>query len=112
MPTIEVSVNGRRHPLQCADGEEARLRQLAADVDRRVSDLASGQTQLGDARLLLMVALLIADELSDAFDEIKRLKTALEAGARASRAAGRSRRSSSAAKQLEQHCGAAASTPN
>ena len=78
MPMIEVSVNGRRHSVQCGDGEEARVRQLAAYVDRRVSDLARGQTQLGDARLLLMASLLVADELSDAFDEIKRLKTALE----------------------------------
>ena len=63
MPMIEVSVNGRRHSVQCGDGEEARVRQLAAYVDRRVSDLARGQTQLGDARLLLMASLLVADEL-------------------------------------------------
>ncbi len=78
MPMIEVSVNGRRHLVQCGDGEEARVRQLASYVDRRVSDLARGQTQVGDARLLLMASLLVADELSDAFDEIKRLKAALE----------------------------------
>jgi cell division protein ZapA len=78
MPMIEVSVNGRRHLVQCGDGEEARVRQLASYVDRRVSDLARGQTQVGDARLLLMASLLVADELSDAFDEIKRLKATLE----------------------------------
>jgi cell division protein ZapA len=78
MPMIEVSVNGRRHLVQCGEGEEARVRQLASYVDRRVSDLARGQTQVGDARLLLMASLLVADELSDAFDEIKRLKAALE----------------------------------
>jgi cell division protein ZapA len=78
MPMIEVSVNGRRHLVQCGDGEETRVRQLAAYIDRRVSDLARGQTQVGDARLLLMASLLVADELSDAFDEIKRLKAALE----------------------------------
>jgi cell division protein ZapA len=81
MPMIEVSVNGRRHLVQCGDGEEARVRQLAAYVDRRVSDLARGQTQVGDARLLLMASLLVADELSDAFDEVKRLKAALESRA-------------------------------
>ncbi len=83
MPTVEVSVNGRRHLVQCGEGEEARVRQLASYVDRRVSDLARGQTQVGDARLLLMASLLVADELSDAFDEIKRLKAALEGRASA-----------------------------
>jgi cell division protein ZapA len=78
MPMVEVSVNGRRHLVQCGEGEQARVQQLAAYVDRRVSDLARGQTQVGDARLLLMASLLVADELSDAFDEIKRLKAALE----------------------------------
>jgi cell division protein ZapA len=81
MPMVEVSVNGRRHLVQCGEGEQARVQQLAAYVDRRVSDLARGQTQVGDARLLLMASLLVADELSDAFDEIKRLKAALEGGA-------------------------------
>jgi cell division protein ZapA len=78
MATVEVSVNGRRHMVQCGEGEEARVRQLASYVDRPVSDLARGQTQVGDARLLLMASLLVADELSDAFEEIKRLKEALE----------------------------------
>ena len=40
MPTIEVLVNGRRHAVQCGQGEEARVRQLASYVDRRVTDLA------------------------------------------------------------------------
>jgi cell division protein ZapA len=81
MATVEVSVNGRRHMVQCGEGEETRVRQLASYVDRRVSDLARGQTQVGDARLLLMASLLVADELSDALEEIKRLKAALEGGA-------------------------------
>jgi len=71
---VEITVNGRRHVVQCGEGEEARVRQLASYVDRRVTDLARGQSQIGDARLLLMASLMVADELSDAFDEIKRLK--------------------------------------
>ena len=71
MPTIEVLVNGRRHAVQCGQGEEARVRQLASYVDRRIAELARGQSQVGDARLMLMASLVVADELSDAFDEIK-----------------------------------------
>jgi cell division protein ZapA len=78
MPTIEVLVNGRRHAVQCGHGEEARVRQLASYVDRRIAELARGQTQVGDARLLLMASLVVADELSDAFDEIKRLRASLD----------------------------------
>ena len=77
MPTIEVLVNGRRQAVQCGPGEEGRVRQLASYVDRRVAELARG-TQVGDARLLLLATLKIADELSDAFDEIKQLRAGLE----------------------------------
>jgi cell division protein ZapA len=78
MPTVEILVNGRRHEVACGVGEEARVRQLASYVDRRITDLAKGQSQIGDARLLLMASLVVADELSDAFDEIKRLRRELE----------------------------------
>jgi cell division protein ZapA len=78
MPMIEILVNGRRHEVQCGEGEESRVRQLASYVDRRIADLAKGQSQVGDARLLLMASLVVADELSDAFDEIKRLRATLE----------------------------------
>jgi cell division protein ZapA len=78
MPTVEVSVNGRRHVVQCGEGEESRVRRLASYLDRKINELAKGQMQLGDTRLLIMVSLLVADELSDAFDEIKRLQDALE----------------------------------
>jgi cell division protein ZapA len=78
MPMVEVTVNGRRHAVQCGVGEEARVKRLASYIDRRVAELAKGQAQQGDTRLLLMASLLVADELSDAFDEIKRLQSALE----------------------------------
>lgn len=76
MPTLELTINGRRHQLQCADGEEPRLRRLASYIDGRVSELARQHGQVGDARLLVLVGLMIADELSDANEEIKRLRAA------------------------------------
>jgi cell division protein ZapA len=82
MPTIDVLINGRRHQLSCAEGEETRLRRLATYVDGRLNELAQQHGQVGDARLLVLASLLIADELSDAYDEIKRLKMALNDGAR------------------------------
>jgi cell division protein ZapA len=79
MATVDITVNGRHHVVQCGDGEEGRVRRLAAYIDKRVADLAKGaQAQGGDTRLMLMASLLIADELSDALDEIKRLQTTLD----------------------------------
>jgi cell division protein ZapA len=78
MPTVEIMLNGRQHVVQCGQGEESRLRQLASYIDRRITDMARGQAQAGDARLLVLATLKIADELSDAYDEIKRLRAAVE----------------------------------
>jgi cell division protein ZapA len=78
MPTVDVTLNGRRHAVQCGEGEEARVKRLASYVDRRIADLARGHLQVGDSRLLIMASIMVADELSDAIDEIKRLQSLVE----------------------------------
>ncbi|HEX2524709.1 MAG TPA: cell division protein ZapA [Geminicoccus sp.] len=77
MGMVEVTVNGRTHTVQCDDGQEIRLKRLAQYVDGRVRELGGGNGSIGDLRLLVLTSLIIADELSDAYDEIKRLRTAL-----------------------------------
>ena len=70
MGQLVVKVNGRDFALRCADGQEARLRQLAQFVDAKVGQFAKELGQIGEARLLLLAALAIADELSDANDAL------------------------------------------
>ena len=74
MSMVEITVGGRRHQVQCGDGEEPRLRRLAAYIDSCASKLLQQHGQLPDAKVLLLTSLLVADELSDAYEEIKRLK--------------------------------------
>ncbi len=80
MPTVEITVNGRRHLVQCGEGEEQRLRDLANYLDARIRELAQQHGGLvGDGRLLLLVALLLADELDDAYAALKAKDRELEA---------------------------------
>ena len=65
MTEVVVKVNGRDFPLSCADGQEARTRRLAQYVDAKVGEFAKSLGQVGELRLLLLAALVIADELSD-----------------------------------------------
>jgi len=58
-------MNGRHYAVGCADGEEARLRNLAAELDRRLSGLVEEVGQIGDARLLVMLGLLLLDEMEE-----------------------------------------------
>ena len=66
MATVTVEVNGRSYPVGCADGQEARVSQLAQEFNSRVSQVADQVGQVGDLKLFLMGALMLADELSEA----------------------------------------------
>jgi cell division protein ZapA len=70
MPQVKVLVNGREHLIGCGDGEEDRVRELAAYVDRRAGELVENGARVPDSRLMLMTALLIADDLASAYDEL------------------------------------------
>jgi cell division protein ZapA len=71
MGQVVVTVNGRAFPLNCADGEEPRTRRLAAYVDGKITDFVQTHGQIGEARLILLAALVIADELSDTSDLVQ-----------------------------------------
>jgi cell division protein ZapA len=68
MAQISVSINGRSYPVTCNAGEEDRISQLARYVDDKVRGFARDLGQIGDARLLLLAALVLADELAEAHD--------------------------------------------
>jgi len=78
MAVVDVVVNGRSYQVACDDGQEAHLTDLAGYIDRKVADLAKTMGQVGDARLILMASLLIADELSEALDSVESLKRSAE----------------------------------
>ena len=63
MSAVNVQVNGRTYSIACNDGEEAHLQKLAAMVDAKLAGLVNLVGQIGDQRLMLMAAMLIADEL-------------------------------------------------
>jgi cell division protein ZapA len=71
MGQVVVTVNGRAFPLNCADGEEPRIRRLAQYVDGKVGEFVKMHGQIGEARLILLAALVIADELSDTNDVVQ-----------------------------------------
>ena len=54
------------------------MRELAAHVSKHVTDLAEQVGQVGDARLLLMAGLMIADELSSAMQKTRMLEQEME----------------------------------
>jgi cell division protein ZapA len=64
MALVNITVNKRTYSVACDEGEEERLHELAAIVDARIQEAAQSVGQAGDMRLLLMAALLMADDLA------------------------------------------------
>ena len=71
MAQVSLTVNGRPYAVTCDDGQEARIRRLGEYVDAKVAEFARGVGQVGEARLLLLAALVIADELADANEALR-----------------------------------------
>jgi len=65
MPQVDIEVNGRAYRLLCEDGQEGRLRELAAYVDARLKQLTGGGKLGSDTQMMLMTCLVLADELQD-----------------------------------------------
>ena len=74
MAQVTVVINNRKYDIACDDGQEKHLTNLAQYVDGKVSDLVASVGQVGDARLLVMTSLLVADELSDVYSELGKIK--------------------------------------
>lgn len=62
MPLVNVMINSRAYTIACDEGEEEHLRELAQMVDAKAREVLSSVGQVGDSKLLLLAALLIADE--------------------------------------------------
>jgi cell division protein ZapA len=90
MAEINVDICGRRYPVACEDGQEGHLAQLAAKLDKYAQSFDPQTSGISEAQLLLMTALMVADELSETEDAISKLKKEtvdLKARAKAAEAA-------------------------
>lgn len=70
MGQVTININGRDYNIACDDGQETHLIKLSEFVDKRLKELITAVGQVGDARLLVMTSLLLADELSDVYTEL------------------------------------------
>ena len=79
MSHINVTINGRQYRMACEAGQEVRLLRLAESLESRVESLRGKFGEIGDARLTVMAALTVCDELVDANNRIRSLEEELEA---------------------------------
>ena len=73
MAQVTLRINGYAYTIGCRDGEEQHLQSMAAQVEQRIDRIKSTAGQSGEARMLVMAALLMADDL---FEMDQRVQTA------------------------------------
>jgi cell division protein ZapA len=74
VPQVNVSINGRQFRMACEEGQESHLQQLAQELDERIVGLRGRFGEIGDARLTVMAALMVSDELAEIKERLKRLE--------------------------------------
>jgi cell division protein ZapA len=74
MAQIVATIAGRQFRLACEDGQEDHLQSLAKDIDQRIISLRRKFGEIGDTRLTVMAALMLADEMNEAMQKLRRLE--------------------------------------
>ena len=65
---VTVRLNGQPYQMGCDAGQEAHIEALGRDVEAVLNELTGTVGQIGEARLLAMAALIIADRKSETSD--------------------------------------------
>jgi cell division protein ZapA len=90
MAQVTVRINGYAYTVGCQDGEEQHLLSMANEVERRIESIKAVAGQSGEARMLVMAALLIADDLYEMDKQLKETRKQADAAAKAAAAAAQS----------------------
>ena len=65
MAEVDIIINNRTYRISCKDGEEDRIKLLSSRIDAEVKLLANKIGQLGEARMILLAALVLLDKFDD-----------------------------------------------
>lgn len=87
MPQVILNVNGNPYQLACNEGEEDQLQALGGVISDKVQDIVQAMGHIGDAKLILMAALLLLDEAKSITAQSSQLAQNSQANADAIKAA-------------------------
>lgn len=73
MGQVNTTIAGRQYRLACEDGQEDHLLGLAKELETRIIDLRRKFGEIGDTRLTVMAALVLADEKAEMAQKMRKL---------------------------------------
>jgi len=69
--TLNIELNGKNYPVLCELGEEQRVIKSSEQVNKVIKELSAVSESVGEAKLLAMTCLLLADKLIEKNDIIE-----------------------------------------
>lgn len=76
MAQVTIKLNGYSYTVGCEDGQEQHLVAMAAQVENRIESIKALGGSSGEARVLVLTSLLMADEIHDLRLEMDGLRVA------------------------------------
>lgn len=74
MARVSVTIDKQSYEIACEEGQEENVLALAATVNEKVSALVDAVGHVGEARMLAMAAIILADEAQELKKDIVRIK--------------------------------------
>lgn len=75
MARVEISLNGRPYAVACEDGQEQRLREIAAYVDAKMNALSVAKPTAAETQIMVLALLTMADQIFDLRSELAKSRT-------------------------------------
>ena len=73
MADVDIIINSRTYRVSCKDGEEERIKLLSSKINDEVKLLADKIGQLGEARMILLAALVLLDKFDDSQEKMEEI---------------------------------------
>jgi cell division protein ZapA len=75
MPQVNVTIAGKAYRMACGEGEEQHLAGLAELYDGKIAEMRQAFGEIGDMRLHVMAALMVADEVFELKQRVAALQS-------------------------------------
>jgi|GEM_PF-1331703 len=75
MSKVGIHVNNKLFTIACDDGQEARVKQLGAYIDERFRELNQAGAAPNESYMLVLTALVIADDMFEAKESLNRAQS-------------------------------------
>src|SRR3982751_128298 len=73
MGEVNLSIQGKPFTIACDDGQEKRVAALGKYVDTRLRDIAKAGAATSEAHLLVLTAIVLADEIDELREAIAKI---------------------------------------